>query len=210
MSTYIYLFISIPVQFNSSFSALHALLPFRLICWGMYPQIYPKINLPVYLHASLLSNTKTNLSPQLLAYLPTDVPVHDLFMFILPFWLTVTVFPSIFLLFYMSTAVPVHQYACSAYLFLFGITCTITFQLICWGMCTQIYLKINLPVYLHPSLLSNHKDLPVTTATCVHAHWCTCSWPYLVILIISFRHTVCTYCPLTCCSKYSQIYPFIN
>ena len=111
---------------------------------------------------------------------------------------------------YLSTDVPVHQYACSAYLFLFGITCTITFQLICWGMCTQIYLKINLPVYLHPSLLSNHKDLPVTTATCVHAHWCTCSWPYLVILIISFRHTVCTYCPLTCCSKYSQIYPFIN
>ena len=48
-----------------------------------------------------------------------------------------------------------------------------TFQLIYWGTYTQIHLKINLPVYLHASLSSNHKDLPVTTTTCVHAHMCS-------------------------------------
>ncbi len=110
----------------------------------------------------------------------------------------------------MSTGVPVHHYTCSVYLFLFGITSTINFQLIYWGTYTQIYPKIKLPVYLHASLLSNHKDLPVTTTTCVHAHRSTRSLPYLFILIISFRQTICTYLPLACCSKYSEIYLFIN
>ena len=110
----------------------------------------------------------------------------------------------------MSTGVPAHHYTCSVYLFLFGITSTINFQLIYWGTYTQIYPKIKLPVYLHASLLSNHKDLPVTTTTCVHAHRSTRSLPYLFILIISFRQTICTYLPLACCSKYSEIYLFIN
>ena len=116
----------------------------------------------------------------------------------------------------MSTVVPVYQYTCSVCLFLFGITSTITFQLIYWGMYTQIYLKINLPVYLHAfllfnhkdlpqiypkinlpvslhaSLLFNHKDLPVITTTCVHAHIATRSLPYLFILIISFQQTIST------------------
>ena len=109
----------------------------------------------------------------------------------------------------MSTGVPVHHYTCSDYLFLFGITSTINFQLICWGTYTQIYPKIKLPVYLQASLLSNHKDLPVTTTTCVPAHTSTRSLPYLFIVIISFWQTVCTYLPLAC-SKYSEIYLFIN
>ncbi len=70
----------------------------------------------------------------------------------------------------MSTDVPVHHYTCSVYLFLFGITSTVTFQLICWGTYTHIYPKIKLPVYLHASLLFNHKYLPVSTTTCVPAH----------------------------------------
>ncbi len=110
----------------------------------------------------------------------------------------------------MSTGVPVHHYTCSVYLFLFGITSTINVQLIYWGTYTQIYPKIKLAVYLHASLLSNHKDLPVTTTTCVHAHTSTRSLPYLLILIISFWQTICTYLPLACCSKYSEIYLFIN
>ena len=93
----------------------------------------------------------------------------------------------------MSKDVPVHHYTCSVYLFLFGITSTVTFQHIYWGTYTQIYPKIKLPVYLHASLLSNHKDLPVTTTACVHAQWSTRSLPYLFILIISFRQTICTY-----------------
>ncbi len=110
----------------------------------------------------------------------------------------------------MSTGVPVHHYTCSVYLFLFGITSTINFQLIYWGTYTQIYPKIKLPVYFHASLLSNHKVQPVKTTTCVHAHTSTRSLPYLFILIISFWQTICTYLPLACCSKYSEIYLFIN
>ena len=89
----------------------------------------------------------------------------------------------------MSTVVPVHQYTGSVYLFFFGITCTITFQLIY----TQIYLKLFLPVYLHVSLLSKHKALPVTTTTSVPAHRCTRSGPYLFIFILSFRLTAKIY-----------------
>ena len=93
----------------------------------------------------------------------------------------------------MSTDVPVHHYNCAAYLFFFGITCTMTFQLVYWGTYSQIHPKINLPVYLHASPPSNHKNLPVTTTTCVPAHSCTRSWPYLFIFRLSFRLTVKSY-----------------
>ena len=109
------------------------------------------------------------------------------------FLITVKIYPSTFLLFYMSTDVPVHHYACSVYFFFFGITCTMTFQLIYWGTYTQIHPKINLPVYPHASPLPKNKDLPVTTTACVPAHMCTRSWPYLFIFIFSFRLTVKIY-----------------
>ena len=117
------------------------------------------------------------------------LPVH----FHTVFLITVKIYPSTFLLFYMSTDVPVHHYTCSVYFFFFGITCTMTFQLIYWGTYKQIHLKINLPVYLHASLSSNHKDLPVTTTTCVHVHRCTRSGPYVLFFILSFRLTVKIY-----------------
>ena len=82
------------------------------------------------------------------------------FIFILSFQLTVKIYPSTVLLFYMSTDIPVHQYTCSAYFLFFCISYTITFQLIYWGTYPQIHPKINLPVYPHASLSSNHKDLP--------------------------------------------------
>ena len=109
--------------------------------------------------------TKTYLSPQLLVYMPIDVPFMTLPVdFILSFRLTVKIYPSTFL--------HVHRCACSSvYLFslflLFGITCTMTFQLVYWGTYTQIHPKINLPVYPHASLSSNHKGLPVSTTTWV-------------------------------------------
>ena len=78
-----------------------------------------------------------------------------------------------FLLRWMFTVVPVHQYTCSVYFFFFGITCTVIFQLIYWGRYTEIYLEINLLAYLYASLSSNHKVLPVTTNTSVSAHTCT-------------------------------------
>ena len=167
------------------FFAITCTMTFQLVYWGTYAQIHPKINLPVYLHASLPSNHK---------YLPvsttTCVPAHSctrswhyLFIFRLSFQLSIKIYPSTFVLFYMSTDVPVQLYNYAVYFFFFGITCTMTFQLVYWGTYTQMHPIINLPVYLHASLPSNHKDLPVSTATCVPAHRCTRSWPYLFIFI---------------------------
>ena len=85
---------------------------------------------------------KTYLSPQLFVYLPIDVPYLLIFIFIL---ITVKIYPSTFLLFYMSTYVPVRQYTCSVYFLFFGITCTMNFQLIYWGTYTQIHPKILFP-----------------------------------------------------------------
>ena len=93
----------------------------------------------------------------------------------------------------MSTDVPVHQYTCSVYFLFFCISYAMTFQHIYWSTYPQIHPKIHLPVYIHASLSSNHKDLPVTTTTCVPAHICTRSWSYLFILILSFRLTVLIY-----------------
>ena len=117
------------------------------------------------------------------------LPVH----FHTVFLITVKIYPSTFLLFYMSTDVPAHHHNCAVYLFFFGITCTTTFQLVYWGTYTQINPKLNLTVYLHASLPSNYKDLPVTTTTCVPTLLCTRSWPYLFTFINSFRLTVKIY-----------------
>ncbi len=174
------------------FFGITCAMTFQLIYWGTYTQIHPKVNLPVYLHASLPSNHKG-----LPVTTTTCVHAHRctrswpyVFIFRLSFRLTVKIYPFTVLLFYMSTDVPVHQYTCSVCFFFFGVTCTMTFQLIYWGTYTQIHPKIYLPVYLHAFLSSNHKDLPVTTTTCVHAPRCTRSWPYLFMFILSFRLTV--------------------
>ena len=168
-----YLFITLPVQFICSFSDnIHNYLSTHLL---ICTQIYPKIKSPVYLHASLLSNHK-----DLPVTTTTCVHAHRCtrsgpypFIFILSFRLTAKIKPSTNLLLYMSTDVPVHHYTCSVCFFFFGITYTRTFQLVYWGTYPQIHQKINLPDYLHASLLSNHKDLPVTTTICVPALRCT-------------------------------------
>ena len=167
-------------------------MTFQLIYGGTYQQIYLKINLPLYLHASLSSNHK-----DLLVTTTTCVHVQRCtrsgpyaFIFILSFRLTVKIYQSTVLLFYMSTDVSVDQYTCSVYFLFFCISYAMTFQLIYWSTYTQIHPKINLPVYPHASFSSNHKDLPVTTTTFVPAHTCTRSWPYLFISILSFRLTV--------------------
>ena len=147
-------------------------MTFQLIYWGTYTQIHPKVNLPVYLHASLSSNHKG-----LPITTTTCVHAHRpcVFIFRLSFRLTVKIYPFTVLLFDMSTDVPVHQYTCSVYFFFFGITCAMTFQLIYWGSYTHIHPKINLPVYLHASLPSNLSpqllvylpiDVPVHDPTC--------------------------------------------
>ena len=168
------------------FFGITCTMTFQLVYWGTYTQIHPKINLAVYPHASLSSNHK-----DLPVSITTCVPDHRCtrswsYLFIFTFFLiTVKIYPSTFLLFYMSTDVPVHHYTCPVYFFFFGITCAMTFQLIYWGTYTHIHPKLNLLVYLHASLPSNHKDLPVSTTTCVPGNRCTRSWSYLFIFMQS-------------------------
>ena len=94
------------------------------------------------------------------------------------------------ILFCMSTDVPVHHCTYSVYFFFSGTICTMFFKL------TSGYLPTNppenhiVPVYPHASPLPKNNDLPVPTTTCVPAHSCTRSWPYLFIFILSFRLTV--------------------
>ncbi len=109
-----------------------------------------------------------------------------------------------------STVLHVHRCTCSVCFFFFGVTCTMTFQLIYWGTYTQIHQKIYLPVYLHAFLSSHHKDLPVTTTTCVHAPRCTRSWLYLFMFILSFWWTVRSTRQRFYCSTCTQIHLFIS
>ena len=145
-------------------------MTFQLINWGTYTQIPPKINLPVYPHASLSSNHK-----DLPVSTTTCVHAHTRtrswpYLFIFTFILiTVKIYPSMFLLFYMSTYVPVHHYTCSVYCLFFGITCAMTYQLIDWGTYTQIHPRINVPVYPHTSLSSSQQR-----PTCHHNYLYTC------------------------------------
>ena len=173
-----YLFITIPVQFVLLFRANICTMTFQLIYRGAYSQNHLKMNVSVYLHASLSSNHK-----DLRVTTTTCVHVHRCtcsgpygFIFLLSFRLTVQIYPPPILLFYMYTDLPVHQYTCSVYFLFFCISYATTFQLIYWGTYPQIHPKINVPVYPH--------------ALSIPAKRCTRSWPYLFILILSFRLTV--------------------
>ena len=134
------------------------------------------------------------------------LPVH----FHTVFLITVKIYPSTFLLFCMSTDVPFHHYNCSVYFLFFGITYIMTVQLIHWGTYTQIHPKINLLVYLHASLSTNHKDLPVSTTTCVPAHRCTRSWPYLFIFTQSFWYPLRSARQRFYCCTCPHMYLFIT
>ena len=99
---------------------------FPLICWGMYTQI---------LMLLLCLRTNTYLSPQLLVYLPLNVPDHDpaisFSYFKYSIWLTAKIYPSTF---YCSTCPQIYPFMSMPvqYFSLFGITYTVKFPLICW------------------------------------------------------------------------------
>ena len=155
---------------------------------GHLPTDSPENYLSVYPHASVSSNHK-DLPVTTTASLPAPRCIRSwpyVFVFILSFRLTAEIYPSTFLLNYMYADAPGYQDSYSVYFFRFGITCTITVPLICWGMYTQIHPKINIPVYLHASPLPKNKTLPVTTTTCIPALKCTRSWQYLFSFILLF------------------------
>ena len=158
------------------FFSITCTVTFQLIYCGTYTEIFPEINLPVYLHASLSSNHKdlpvtTTTSTRSLLYL---------LIFIFLFRLTAKIYPLTFLLLYMSTNVPAHQYT-------FQFICSFSEQLPFNSSngVTRIYPKINVPVYLHASLLSSHLSYL--------AHRCTCSSTYLFIVMLSFQITTKIY-----------------
>ena len=70
--TQMHLFISIPVQFISSFFGMTCTVTYPLICWGMYTQI---------LMLLLCLRTNTYLSPQLLVYLLLKLGCINFFFF---------------------------------------------------------------------------------------------------------------------------------
>ena len=107
-----YLFINIPVRFISYFPAYPTQRPFNSSTGVPTHRSNQKINVPVYPHASLSSNHK-DLPVTTTISIPTKRCTRSgpyLFIFILLFRLTVQIYPSKFLLFYMSTYVPVHHY----------------------------------------------------------------------------------------------------
>ena len=91
------------------------------------------------------------------------------------------------LLVYLLIHVPVHDHTCSfSYFNSYRRLRSTRYRFYCAATPC-------LPVYLHASLSSNHKELPVTTTTCVHAHRCTCSGPYLFTFILKFQLTAKVY-----------------
>ena len=106
--------------------------------------IYLSTHLLGYVHRDPPENKSTSWSPlpknkNLPGTTTTFVPALKctrswpyLFIFILVFYLiNAKIYPSTFLQLYMSTDISGHQYTCLVYFFLFGITCTVTFPLIC-------------------------------------------------------------------------------
>ena len=176
-------------------------MTFQLIYWGTYARIHPKIYLPVYLHAFLSSHHK-----DLPVTTTTCVHAHRctgswpyLFMFIPSFRLTVYIYPSTCLLLDMYTDTPVQQYTCSVYFLIFGITCTVTFPLICWGMHTQILmllLCLRTKTYLSPQLLVY---LPLN----VPDHDPASSFSY-------FKYYIWLTAKIYPSTFYPQIYPFMR
>ena len=89
------------------------------------------------------------------------------------------------LLFYMSPDVPVHQYTCSVCFFFFGITCTMTFQLIYWG--TYTHRSTRKYIYLFTFMLFFRLT---TKPTCHHNYLCTCTYMYPFMTLPVHVHTV--------------------
>ena len=179
---------------------------FPPIWWGMYTQI---------LMLLLCLRTKTYLSSQLLVYLPLNVPNHDpacsFSYFKYSVWLTAKIYPSTFLLRYLSTGISVHEYTCSVFLpFRHNIHNYISAHLL--GYIHTDPTGINLPVNIHTSPLSNNKDVPVITNTYVPAHRCTLSWSYLFIFILYFKLNTKIYSStflLRCMTVYLFIFIFL-
>ena len=87
------------------------------------------------------------------------------------------------ILFCMSTDVPVHHYACSVYFFFFGITCTLTFQLI------SGYLPTDPPEDKFTCLPSCFSFAQEQRPTCHHNYLCTCPYMYPFMVLPVHFHT---------------------
>ena len=87
------------------------------------------------------------------------------------------------ILFCMFTDVPVHPYTCSVYFFFFGITCTMTFQLL------SGYLPTNPPENKFTCLPSGFFFAQEQRPTCHHNYLCTCTQMYPFMTLPVHVHT---------------------
>ena len=151
---------------------------FQLIYWGTYTQIYPKIKLPVYLHASLLSNHKDHLPPQLLVYMPIDLPVHyptcSFWLFHSDKQFVLTFLSPVVLNIRRFTFSSISRSICLC--FSPGFTCTLICQLICWSAYRQTHPKMNVPANFDATWYVN---LPVHLQTRLYTHRSCSSWSLL-------------------------------
>ena len=193
------------------FFGITCAVTFQLVYWGTYTQIHPKINLPLYPHASFSSfTTKTYLSPLLLVYLQIymypfmTLPVYfqTFILITIKWWLPVSVF----------TVLHVHRCTCSS-LCLFSLFVPfrhnihnyLSTHILSTGVRTHVYLFIFRLLFCLSTKTYLSPQLPVYIPIDLPIHYPTCSfW-----LFHSDKPFVLT-CPLTYCSKYSQIYHFIN
>jgi len=120
--------------------------------------------------------TKTYLSPQLIVYMPKDLPVH---------------YPT-----------------CSLWLFHSDKPFVLTCPLTCCSKYSQIYLFINQPVqFLCVFHLALHAHLSVNSSAGLRTVRPTRKWMYLLILML-LAITTKTYLPIQLFSPFSVMHPF--
>ena len=159
-----YLFITIPVQFICSFSAYHPQLPFNSSTGVRTHRSTRKQSYPFIFMLLFCLTTKTYLSPQLIVYMPKDLPVH---------------YPT-----------------CSLWLFHSDKPFVLTCPLTCCSKYSQIYLFIDQPVqFLCVFHLALHAHLSVKSFAGLRTVRPTRKWMYLLILML-LGLTTKTYLPI--------------
>ena len=121
-------------------------IPNHLVVYVSMDALFPQNYLFIWMLSSRLT-TKTYFSIQLFVCMPIYATVHQLFILILSFRPTGTVFRSTSLRLYRSARPSIQIYLFSL-IFPSGKTCTVTCQLIYWPTYPQTYPKLNQPVSL--------------------------------------------------------------
>ncbi len=122
--------------------------------------------------------TKTYLSPQLLVYMPIDLPVHyptcSFWLFHSDKQFVLTFLSPVVLNIRRFTFSSINRSICVC--FSPGFTCTLICQLICWSAYRQTHPKMNVPANFDATWYVN---LPVHLQTRLYTHRSCSSWSFL-------------------------------